>query len=120
MVTEITNQPINSITVTALEGVTLNCTASVDKATYSWHRVDDELPTTQRLTGQNSNMLTFHKILPPDEGMYYCVAKKMRVTAESNKVNLEVDGKLLHDINLWLGGCYNLLYRKQVDVYITI
>ena len=98
MITEITNQPVKSITVIALESVTLNCTASVDSATYSWHRVDDKLPPTSRLNGWNSNMFTIHNVLPPDKGMYYCVAKKMEVKVESARANVTVDGKLLHGI----------------------
>ena len=98
MITEITNQPVKSTTVIALESITLSCTASVDSATYSWHRVDDKLPPTSRLNGWNSNMFTIRNVLPPDKGMYYCVAKKMEVKVKSTRTSLIVDGKLLHDI----------------------
>ena len=91
--TEITTQPVSPTTVIALEDVTLNCSASVDDVTYSWHRVDGDLPSRSR--GQNSNTLTIPRATPHDEGMYYCMAKKESVRVESEGVIINVDGKML-------------------------
>ena len=92
MVTEITTQPVSPIIV-ALEDVTLTCLASVNDVTYSWHRVDDDLPSKSR--GRNSNTLTILRATPHDEGIYYCVASKERIIVESNRVIVRIDGKKL-------------------------
>ena len=66
--------------------------------TYSWHRVSGSVPS--RSQGQNSNELTIPKAIPPDEGMYYCIAVKDGVRVETNRTILKVDGKsmcLLYD-----------------------
>ena len=98
MVTEITIQPVIPITIIALEDVTLSCSASVDDAKYSWHRVDGSVPP--RSQGQNTNELTILQAIPPDEGMYYCIAMKEGIRAESNRAILNVDGTLLCGIVL--------------------
>ena len=95
MVTEITTQPVN-LTVIALENITLNCTASIDDVTYSYYRVSGSLPS--RSVGQNSNTFTIPRIIPPDEGMYYCIASKESVRVESNRALIRVDGKELYVI----------------------
>ena len=91
--TEITTQPVSSVTAIALEDVTLSCSASVDDVTYSWHRVDGSIPP--RSQGQNSNKLTIPRATPPDEGMYYCIGMKERIRVESNRARLNVNGKSL-------------------------
>jgi len=91
LITEIATQPVNSTTVIALEDVTLNCLASVDDANYSWHRVGDNLPLRSR--GHHNDTLTIHRATPHDEGMYYCIAKKSRISIQSNNVSIKVDGK---------------------------
>ena len=91
LITEITTQPVSPTTVIALEDVTLNCLASVDDVTYSWHRVDGDLPSRSR--GQNSNTLTIPRATPHDEGMYYCMASKEGVIVESNRAIISVNGK---------------------------
>ena len=91
MVTEIITQPISSVTVVALEDVTLTCLASVDNVAYSWHRVGDGVPS--RSQGQSSSTFTIHRITPYDDGMYYCVATKNNITVESNRATVRVDGK---------------------------
>ena len=92
-ITEITTQPVNPTTVIALELAILSCSASVDDATYSWHRVGGSVPP--RSIGQDNSTLTIPRVTPYDEGMYYCVAKKEEITVESNKARLNVDGKEL-------------------------
>ena len=89
-ITEIISQPDNP-TVIALENAALTCLASVDDATYSWHRVGGSVPP--RLTGQNNSILTIPRVTPYDAGVYYCIAKKDEITVESNKARLNVDGK---------------------------
>ena len=90
IVTEITNQPSNT-TVVALENITLNCKSSVVDVTYSWHRVSGSIPS--RSTGQNSQTFTIPSATPPDEGMYYCKARKEGISVESNRAILRVDGE---------------------------
>lgn len=76
-----------------MEDVTLNCSASVDDVTYSWHRVNGDVPP--RSLGQNSNTLTIPKVTPSDFGEYYCIAKKEDITSKSNKAVVSVDGKVI-------------------------
>ena len=91
LITEITIQPVNSITVRALENVTLHCLASVDDVIYSWHRIDGHIPP--RSLGQHSDTLTIHTVTPHDEGMYYCIANKSAISVQSNNASVQVDGK---------------------------
>ena len=88
--TEITTHP-SSTTVIALQDVTLNCSSFVDDVTYSWHRDGGSVPSRSR--GQNSNTLTIHRATPPDEGIYYCMARKEGISVESNRARVRVDGK---------------------------
>ena len=94
MVTAITARPVTS-SVTPLNDVTLTCSPiSPSKAdtTYSWHRVNGNIPTNT--SGQNSNTLTIRKVVPADAGEYYCMAIRFDVhCAVSNKVVVIVDGK---------------------------
>jgi len=94
LLTGITIQPVNSATAIALEDVTLACSSSVDDVTYSWHHVDDDLPSRSR--GRNSNIFTILSATPHDEGMYYCVASKEGISAESNRTIVRIDGEDLH------------------------
>ena len=91
MVIEIITQPVNHITVIALENAALMCLASVNDVAYSWHRVGGSTPS--RSQGQNSNKLTIPQATPPDEGMYYCTAVKDEIRAKSSRTILNVDGK---------------------------
>ena len=90
--TGVTASPASS-TVTALNNVTLTCTPSsggIDG--YSWHRVDGDLPSQS--SGQNTNTLTIHRIVPADEGEYYCMATQfVRHCAVSDNVMVIVEGK---------------------------
>ena len=89
--TEITTHPVSHSEVVPLENITLCCSASVDGVTYSWHRVNGNLPAGS--TGQNSHILTIHGVTPHDEGTYYCMASKERIRVESNRATLNVDGR---------------------------
>ena len=97
MVTEITTQPVSS-TIIALEDVTLSCSASINDVMYSWHRVGGHL--SSRSKGKHSDTLTIHKATPHDEGMYYCKAKKSKVSTESSRAVVKIDGKDL---------CYSII-----------
>jgi len=88
--TEITTHP-SSATIIALQDVTLNCLASVEDVTYSWHRDGGSVPSRSR--GQNSNTLTIPIATPPDEGRYYCMVNKEGTSVESNRAILTVDGE---------------------------
>ena len=83
------------ITVTALNDVTLTCsTLTVTDSTsleYSWHRVDGDIPSHS--SGQNTSTLTIHRIVPADEGEYYCMGTLHGHCAKSDKVNVTVNGK---------------------------
>ena len=93
-VTEITTQPVSSLTVIALEDATLTCLASVDDATYSWHRVNDSIPS--RSIGQNNSTLIIPRITPYDEGSYYCMAKREELTVKSDNAVVKVNGEEMH------------------------
>jgi len=123
--TEITSHP-SSTTVIALQDVTLTCSASVNDVTYSWHRVGGSVPSRSR--GQNNNELTIPGATPHDEGKYYCLASKDRISVESNRATVKVDGKhthaCTHVIISWaLVFCliytYTHLLRQSMNAYIT-
>ena len=80
------------IPVTALNDVTLTC--SPQRSTpdvYSWHRVDGDIPAHS--SGQNTSILTIHRIVPADEGEYYCMGTLHGHCAKSDKVNVTVEGE---------------------------
>ena len=91
MIIEITTQPVSSVTVIALEDVTLNCLASFDNVTYSWHRVNGTIPS--RSVGQNSNTFMIPRVTPHDEGAYYCMAEIENFSVESSKAVVRIDGE---------------------------
>ena len=91
MIIGISIQPTN-ITVTTLNDVTLTCTPTRGTPNeYSWHRVDGDIPAHS--SGQNTSRLTIHRIVPADEGEYYCMGTDHGHCAESNIVNVRVNGK---------------------------
>ena len=94
LITEINLQPINLTTVLALGDVTLNCSASIDDARYSWHRVDGHIPSHSH--GRHNDTFTIHKVTPHNQGTYYCVARKHGIVVRSNDASVEVDGKELY------------------------
>ena len=88
----INTHPINS-KVKALTSVTFTCSAShVNGVTYSWHRTNGDIPST-RSRGQNTNTLTITRSIPPDEGMYYCIATNDGGSTSSRSASLTVDGE---------------------------
>ena len=91
-VIEISSHPVNT-SVFALQDVTLHCSATVDDVTYSWHRVNGDIPSGS--TGQYSDTFTILRATPFDEGMYYCIAWKSGICTNSSNALIEVDGKKL-------------------------
>ena len=90
----IDTHPVSS-KVKALKNVTFKCSASaVNGVTYSyaWHRINGNIPST-RSTGQNTDTLTITRVVPPDEGMYYCIATNDGGSTSSRSASLTVDGK---------------------------
>ena len=93
LIIELSIQPEKK-TVTTLNDVTLTCTSSLTQDTtveYSWHRVDGDIPSHS--SGQNTSILTIHRIVPADEGEYYCMGTQFGHCAKSDKVNVTVNGK---------------------------
>ena len=89
--------PKGTIRVTALNDTTLTCKPSGlsgEPDEYSWHRVDGDIPPHS--SGQNSSILTIHRITPADEGKYYCMATQFGHCAKSNNITVIVTGKKYH------------------------
>ena len=59
--------------------------------TYTWDRDGNDIPA--KSAGQYSNKLTIPKVVPADEGRYYCIAKQFGHCATSNMVKVTVDGE---------------------------
>ena len=88
----IITHPVNT-TVKALTNVTFTCSASdVNGVTYSWHRNNGDIPN-RRSRGQNTNTLTITRAIPPDKGMYYCIATNDGGSTSSRRASLTVDGE---------------------------
>ena len=84
--------PRGKINVIALNDVTLTCIpVGGSPDVYSWHRVDGDIPPHS--SGQNSSILTIHRILPADEGNYSCMATWFGHCAKSNIIEVTVAGK---------------------------
>ena len=97
LITAVVARPASS-TVVALNDVTLTCSpiSISSSVTYSWHRVDGDLPSSS--TGQDTNRLTIHRVVPADEGQYYCLGTAFGHCAVSDNVIVIVEGtrKLYH------------------------
>ena len=83
-------------TVLAFNNVTLTCEIVIltdyeTLTTYNWYRVGDDIPA--KSTVQHSDKLTIPKVVPADEGRYYCVAKRYGHCAISKKTKVTVNGK---------------------------
>lgn len=84
--------PVN-YTVKALTNARFTCSASkVKGVTYSWHRTNGDIPSA-RSRGQNTNTLIITRAIPPDEGMYYCIATNDGGSTSSRSASLAVDGE---------------------------
>ena len=91
----IATHPANS-KVKALTNVTFTCSASdVNGVTYSWYRTNGDIPS-RRSRGRNTNTLTITRAIPPDEGMYYCIATNDAGSISSRSASLTVDGEWVH------------------------
>ena len=86
--------PVSS-KIKALTRVTFKCSASAVNGvtySYSWHRINGDIPST-RSTGRHTNTLTITRVVPPDEGMYYCIATNDGGSTSSRSASLTVDGE---------------------------
>ena len=94
MIIGVTASPTSS-TVIALNDVTLTCisSSSVIRPGYSWHHVNGTVPS--HASGQNTNMLTLHRVVPADEGQYYCTASWYGHCARSDNVMVMVEGNII-------------------------
>ena len=101
-------------TVIALNDATLRCTTAVDNVKYSWHRANGVMPSGS--IGLNKSTLTIPRAIPPDMGVYYCIISKDRVTVESDRATLDVNGKLLLLLLLLLAAMtYNQVHHFRVN-----
>ena len=99
LIIEVDTIPSGTIDVTALADVTLTCRplgGSPDE--YSWHRVDGDIPPHS--SGQNSSILTIHRIVPADEGEYYCMATMFEHCAKSNNIEVIVKGNAVYNVHV--------------------
>ena len=89
----IDTHPVNS-TVKALASVTFTCSVSniINGVTYSWDRNNGDISST-RSRGQNTNTLTITRVIPPDKGIYYCIATNDGGSTLSRSASLTVDGE---------------------------
>ena len=90
----IDNHPMNA-KVKALTSAIFVCLANNVNGinySYSWHRTNGDIPST-RSRGQNTNTLTITRAIPPDEGMYYCIATNDGGSTSSRSASLTVDGE---------------------------
>ena len=90
----IKTHPVSS-KVKALTRASFTCSVSnINGMThsYSWHRNNSDIPST-RSRGQNTNTLTITRAIPPDEGMYYCIATNDGGSTSSRSASLTVDGE---------------------------
>ena len=123
LIIELSIQPTN-ITVTALNDITLTCTPILtqEPPEYSWHRVDGDIPPHS--SGQNTSTLTIHRIVPADEGEYYCMGTMFGHCAKSDKVNVSVNGKettVTHMYNcLAIVNFYNRITFPRYYFYIPL
>ena len=86
--------------------------------TYTWHRVDGDLPVKATPAGEHSEMLVIPSVVTADEGNYYCTAEKFGHCAKSNNVTVIVDGKQMVGTALvvslyWFGPNHALLSQMQ-------
>ena len=62
------------------------------KVTYSWHCYNSTIPNT-RSRRQNTDTLTITRAIPPDEGLYYCIASNDAGSTSSRAAFLMVNGE---------------------------
>ena len=70
------------------------------RTTYTWYRVDDDIPIKAATTGEHNDALFIPNVVTEDEGEYYCIAELFGHCAKSNRATVMVDGKKLVGIAL--------------------
>ena len=81
--------------VVIFDNLTLQCDSdSINpdaEITYKWHRVGGNIPS--KSIESDSGQLNIPRVVPEDEGKYYCTAIQHGHCAESNRGTVTVDGK---------------------------
>jgi len=112
----------NNPTIIALHDVTLTCEPLIYQGShdnirdYKWHRVGGDI--SENSTGKMSNRLTIPRVVPADEGQYYCTAEQFEHCAESNKVTVKVDGEKI--VPCMYVRMYVCMYVHMYDLYVCI
>ena len=94
----INSHPVSS-KAKALKSVIFKCSAyDINEVTYSWHRNNSDIPSN-RSRGQNTNTFTITRVIPSDEGMYYCIATNDGGSISSRSASLTVDGEWVQSLH---------------------
>ena len=95
LVTGVTVENFHAVVI--FENLTLRCDPSsvlnstVVQITYQWHRVGGSIP--EKSIGNESRELTIPRVVPEDEGLYYCMGFHFGHCAVSNNATVIVDGE---------------------------
>ena len=93
LVTEVAVE--NFHTVVIFENLTLYCDPgqfqNAEQLTFQWHRVGGSIP--KKSIGNESQELTIPRVVPEDEGLYYCASFQFGHCAVSNNATVMVDGE---------------------------
>ena len=91
LVTEVTVKPFHDVVI--FHNLTLTCEpwSNSFEPTYQWHRSDGDIP--MKSIGINSQQLTIPRVIPPDQGEYYCIGTLFGHCAVSNHAKVTVDGE---------------------------
>ena len=86
---------VERLTVVIFDNLTLQCDSGIPNPnadiTYKWHRIGGNIPA--KSIESDSGQLTIPRVVPEDEGKYYCTAIWHGHCAESNRATVTVDGK---------------------------
>ena len=91
LVTGVTLEPFHNVVI--FHNLTLTCERlrSSSQPTYQWHRSGGDIP--MKSMGNGSQQLTIPRVVPSDQGEYYCVATLFGHCAVSNQAKVVVDGE---------------------------
>ena len=100
LVTGVTvNQPFNNVVI--FHNLTLTCKPQENsylQPTYQWHRSGGTIPA--KSMGSDSQQLTIPRVIPADQGEYYCIATVFGHCAVSDHAKVMVDGeKISYSLN---------------------
>ena len=92
LITGVTVNPLHNVVM--FHDLTLTCIPVVNgntQPTYQWHRSGGTIPA--KSMGNESQQLTIPRVVPADQGEYYCVATLFSHCVVSNHAIVMVDGK---------------------------